>query len=111
MRFKACFHSLLVFYSQVLFLFYDKSEDVQWKIVFSNALESHGGMLLFKCNFKHSEHFIEEIKSPFIRDMIKCWALLHDKDPNSMHEVLNQVFWFNSEIKIGKKVFLWKKWY
>ena len=28
-----------------------------------------------------------------------------------MHEVLNQVLRFNSEIKIGKKVFLWKKWY
>ena len=91
--------------------FYEKSDDVRWKIVFSNALESHGGMLLFKCNFKHSEHFIEEIKNPFIGDLIKCWALLHYKEPNSMHEVLNQVLWFNSEIKIGKKVFLWKKWY
>ena len=28
-----------------------------------------------------------------------------------MHEVLNQVLRFNAEIKIGKKVFLWKKWY
>ena len=51
--------------------FYDKSDDVRWKIVFSNALESHGGMLLFKCNFKHNEYFIEEIKNPFIRDLIK----------------------------------------
>ena len=43
--------------------------------------------------------------------MIKCWAILHYKEPEGSCEELNQVLWFNSEIKIGKKVFLWKKWF
>ena len=45
--------------------FYDKSEDVRWKLVFANSLESLGGMLLPKCNLnlfkfillkRHSNH-------------------------------------------------------
>ena len=91
--------------------FYDKSEDVRWKIVFANSLESLGGMLLFKCNFKEDEQFINEIKNPFVRDLVKCWALVHYKEPENNQDLLNQILWLNSEIRIGKKVFFWKKWY
>lgn len=90
--------------------FYDKSEDVRWKILFSEALKSHGGMLLFRCNFDEGEPFIHKIRNKFIKDVVKSWALLHYKVPENPHEVRNQVLWYNSEIKIGKKIVFWKKW-
>ena len=33
---------------------------VRMKIVFANSTESLGGMLLFKCNFKDDDQFINE---------------------------------------------------
>jgi len=90
--------------------FYGKAEDVRWVLFFNKAIEPYGGKILFKCNFTNYEPFIRNITNVFVQDVVKCWAKVHFKKPTSITETLSEVLWYNSSIKINKKVFIWNVW-
>ena len=50
-------------------------------------------------------------KINFWVDVLKIWNELNYQEPKNKAQVMNQMIWFNSHIKISKKPVFYKKWY
>ena len=63
------------------------------------------GTAIWECNLKDSDIRITSPDQNFWRDMRCLWAQIAFCEPCTADEVKNQIIWYNSHIKKGKKVF------
>ena len=47
---------------------------------------------------------------PFWKDVLVYWTLVNGNEPTNKVEILNQVIWQNSAIRIQDKIIAWPKW-
>ena len=64
---------------------------------------------IWRCNLKSKE--VNKCFLPSIwRNILQAWCELNYKEPENKTHVLDQVLWYNSNIKVGNKPFVWKGW-
>ena len=85
---------------------YTSGINANWKIFFDVYLKDYGGEFLFNCNFR-----CEDIKTSntFINHVCSAWSYYNYK--NSNMNVLNEIIWNNSAIKINNKIVYYKFMY
>ena len=61
--------------------------------------------------FKQDENKVfNNISNRFLSDMLKAWSALNFHTPISYKEIINQYLWFNSHIRVAKKVIYNETW-
>jgi hypothetical protein len=66
--------------------------------------------LLSRCNIKYKDIPFINKKYGMWDEILKEWCEENYQEVNNIDEIMQQCIWFNSHIKIQKKVVLWKKW-
>ena len=69
--------------------------------------------LIWKCNLNEDAINIlfgkEEVE--FWSNVLKSWSKIHYHIPSTKTEVLNEIIWYNTNIRISNKPILWEKWF
>ena len=66
--------------------------------------------LIWECNLE-TKDIRSHFKDTFWRDVLIAWSYMNHKTPESATEIHEQVIWYNSYLKINKKLFFLKKPY
>ena len=66
------------------------------------------GDLIWKCNISVKDAKCT-FKASFWNDILKAWSVCNFSEPKNVHEIRNQIIWYNSHLKIAGKVFCFKK--
>lgn len=92
----------------------DLSLKVQWvsyyfrdsvvRFLADNLLQNKVGELLWKCNFNQDDCKQITKATGFWYDVLVAWAKFNYHNPTGEQEVLEQVLWYNSHIKIAQKI-------
>ena len=51
------------------------------------------------------------VRNEFYDELVKTWASVHFSEPVGIDDIMSQVIWYNSHIKIEGKPYCNKKWY
>ena len=85
-----------------------KNPNSNWMLLISEMLNDIPFDYLLQCRSDCSE-YIKNIP-PFYQDIYQTWKFFKFKEPANKLEILQENFWLNNHINIGKKPILWKKW-
>ena len=87
------------------------SKDAAWKSLVEHQLPKIGTNI-WKVNLhiKDVEQACPEIFNRFWKDVLKSWCELHFYEPQTKDEVLDQILWNNSHIRIQDRVIWYRKW-
>lgn len=66
------------------------------------------GMDIFLCNL-NPQDVAKNVKPSFWADVVKCWFLIHHVNLDDVSKIAAQSLWYNSSIKIQKKVVYYSK--
>ncbi len=69
--------------------------------------------LMWQCNLKLEDVglLLQNIKNKFWQDVVKSWCTYNFQEPENVSDMRKQSIWYNSFIKIDKKVLFYKKWF
>ena len=85
------------------------SDGVLMELAYYHIHTTLNSELLWECNF-HTDDVKYACKAKGVwLSVIKAWATFHYESPSSKNEVMNQVMWFNSHLRVKGKPFMWKK--
>ena len=84
----------------------------KWKCFFEYYLKHLGGDLFWSCNLKWKDTKISNVRNFFIREILLSWSALtfSDKLIEVDVNILDQVLWNNSLIKIDGNVVFKHNW-
>lgn len=69
-------------------------------------LQNKMGSLIWECNIKSIDcKYITNCRS-FWFDVVKSWATINFFVPNGIDQVLDQILWYNSHIKINRRIYI-----
>ena len=75
------------------------------------AFENTTGELIWLCNLnKRDIDLVRSFKESFWRDVLIDWREINFCTPTSKNQVINQIIWLNSNIRIGYKPIDFVKW-
>ena len=97
----------------------DKALKATWPMILANEKEyskmvygtmkcSTLGEDIWRCRINPADVESLRFKEQFWKDVLKCWC---DYNYYQDFSIENQIIWYNSQIKIGKKIFFWKDVY
>jgi hypothetical protein len=66
--------------------------------------------VLSRCNALYKDLPFRNVNGGMWDEILKGWCEENFHEVNSIDEIMQQCLWYNSHIKIQKKVILWKKW-
>ena len=82
-----------------------------WKIIPLRLLSNVGGTLLFYCNY-NVEYLTLNVKLPaFYNEIILDWQEINNVIPKTKKDVLDQIIWNNSFIKINNASLYYESWH
>ena len=90
----------------------DENFNSGWKKIFLNM--NTVGTFIYKCNIKCSDISLLNIKSRFWNDVLQSWAKIHYKFDNNINiksKHPQNCLWYNSDIKLQKKIIYYKQWH
>ena len=67
--------------------------------------------LFWQCNFSKEDCKIFAKDSLFWKSVVQSWAQYNFDSPNTDTEVVNQILWYNSYIKIQGNLVFWQDWF
>ena len=73
-------------------------------------LHTHVGESIWECNLNKRD-IRKMFKPSFWRDVLEAWADVNYSEPSTVKQILKQCIWYNSKIKIGGNVIIWKNVY
>ena len=89
-----------------------QSRDENWcKTMFRHL--PPGDLMIFKANLHPCDIVPNTLapKSNFWKSVLHSWSEIHYKEVNSRDDILDQMLWYNSHLKIQGKVFFYRQWY
>ena len=75
-----------------------------------NALAPKLGQSIWKCNIKPQEVFKLYDNQNFWTEVLYSWSKINYHVPSNRQEVLNEIIWYNSHIKINDLPVIWETW-
>ena len=63
---------------------------------------------IWRCNL--SPHDTKLFENSFWQSTLEAWAELNYHDPQDYQDILNEILWWNSHIRVGNKPIMWSKW-
>ena len=72
-------------------------------------LTSSLGMSLWKCNLSQTDA-MKIFKASLWGDIMAAWCLINYRKPSNRLEVLDQVLWLNSDLRINNRPVCWTSW-
>ena len=73
-------------------------------------LDRHLRQSIWKCNLNKKDAS-KMFSASTWRDILESWASINFRQVESKAEVLNQIIWYNSHVRLDSKPLMWKKWY
>ena len=67
--------------------------------------------LLWECNFCSEDAWKMPCKNLFWKSVLVAWSEYNYNVPESSEEIVNQIIWYNSHIKIGNKLVFYQEAY
>ena len=67
--------------------------------------------VFWECNFCENDVHMFNCKTKFWEDLLKAWAEYNYSTPQTLEEILNQVLWYNSNVKIAGRFVMNEKMY
>ena len=102
----------------------DKSQKVAWipriidskDLVFQKLAEYHMNVhvsneLIWECNFCSKDCKDLQCRSRFWKHLLQAWVEYNFHYPEQPKEVINQILWYNSHIKIARRLVFNQEWY
>ena len=84
-------------------------ESSLWSQALVETFKMEPGLIL-ECNLCYKD--ICKITNPtIVRDVMLAWSKINYRTPTSKKDVLNQILWYNSHIKIRNSTLFLKRWY
>ena len=74
-----------------------------------DALKIDLGAEIWQCNLKSDDVCMLFGHCEFWRDVLYVWAEINYSEPEDQNEILNQILWYNSNIRIADKPIYYKK--
>ena len=76
-----------------------------------HMLDTNLRNLLWRCNLEYSDCLKSFGNENFWSQMLTAWSKINFERPANRQQVLDQIIWYNSFVKIDKKVIMWKQWF
>jgi exonuclease III len=75
-----------------------------WNIMIQNKIPVNLE-LFWNMNFSIADttNIITNITNPFIREVVMAWSKYNFYNPSNIHQIRNQIIWFNSHVRINNK--------
>jgi hypothetical protein len=80
-----------------------------WKKELENSCNLNLGVFC-RCNTQYKDLPFKMPNKGMWDEILQEWCKENFRTVNSLDEIMQQCLWYNSHIKIQKKVLLWKKW-
>ncbi len=72
-----------------------------------------GDLIIFKANLHQKDIVANSLtpKSDFWKSVLTAWTEIHYTEVHNRSDILNQIIWYNSHLKIQGRVYFYRLWY